>query len=269
MKMMNRTALLAVTVFLIALTAVADAKLCIGCSAELPDNATFCAGCMTPQPKAANLSGKQPKTVDLREQVMELFAFLDEYEGYFQQDIQYLNVLGKMPEVKTRFENAAARYKRLEPRLPEELTILAQVYAAKYQLFEGITGIMKNLRLDSGYKMAILKSSLVVMTLYNEVINGFRTPKTYGKAELAALKKQVGNIPKRTQKYTVTAKYLKLGETKVPGGEKVMVLGLQGKRAAVLYMGPSMDNNAVEGMVGLRELEKRTSWKRENEFFFE
>jgi len=33
-------------------------------------------------------------------------------------------------------------------------------------------------------------------------------------------------------------------------------------------MGPSMDNNPVEGMIGLRDLEKRTSWRRENEFFF-
>ncbi len=266
---MNRKIFLVLTLVLLV-TVTADAKLCIGCSAELPDNATFCAKCMTPQPKAAKLTGRPTQAkVDPREQVMELFAFLDEYEAYFQQDIQYLNVLGKMPEVKTKFENAAARYKRLEPRLPEELTILAQVYAAKYQLFEGITGVMKNLRLDSGYKMAILKSSLVVMSLYNQVIDGFRTPKTFDRAALDALKKQVGNIPKRTQKYTVTAKYLKLGETKVPGGEKVMVLGIQGKRAAVLYMGPSMDNNAVEGMVGLRDLEKRTSWKRENEFFFD
>lgn len=253
--------------FLMA-AASADAKLCIGCSTQLPDNANFCAGCMTPQPKAAKLAGPQAVARDQREVILDMFSFIDDFEASFH-DLQYLNVLGKMPEVKTRFNNAAVQYKRLEPRLPEELTILAQIYAAKFQLFEGITGVMKNLRIDSGYKAAILKSSLLVMALYNQVIDQFRTPKTYGPAELEKLKKQVGNIPKRTQKYLVTAKYLQLGEQKVPGGEKVMVLDIQGKKAMVLYMGPSMDNNAVEGTVSLRDLEKRTSWRRENAFFFE
>ncbi len=252
----------------VTLVPAVEAKQCIGCSAELPDNANFCAGCMTPQPKAARLAGPMAPSTDMREKVLDLFAFLDEFEAHFH-DLQYLNILGKMPEVKTRFNNAAAQYKRLENRLPEELTILAQVYAAKFQLFEGVTGIMKNLRLDSGYKAAILKSSMMVMSLYNHVIDGFRAPRKFGKAELEALKKQVGTIPKRTQKYAITAKFLKVGETKVPGGEKVMVLGIQGKRAAVLYMGPSMDNNPVEGMISLGELEKRTTWKRENVFFFD
>lgn len=251
------------------LVSSADAKLCIGCSVELPDNANFCAGCLTPQPKAAKLAGPQTsQPADLREQVLDLFSFLDEFEAHFH-DIQYLNVLGKMPDVKTRFQNAAARYKKLEPRLPEELTILAQLYAAKFQLFEGMTGIMKNLRLDGGYRAALVKSSMVVMHLYNQVIDTFRAPKTYDRAALEALKKRVANIPKRTQKYAVTGKYLQLGKQQVPGGEKVMVLGIQGKRAHILYMGPSMDNNPVEGMLSLRDLEKRTTWQRENVFFFD
>lgn len=261
----------AVYVFLLCFclfTMPVHAKLCIGCSAELPDNANFCSGCMTPQPKAAKLAGSQPVVHNQREALLELFAFIDEFEANFH-DVQYLNILGKMPEVRTRFNNAAGKYKRVEARLPEELTILAQVYAAKYQLFEGITGVMKNLRLDSGYKAAILKSSMLVMALYNRVIDQFRTPKTFGATELVELKKQVGNIPKRTQKYAVTSKYLSLGEQKVPGGEKIMVLDIQGKRAMILYMGPSIDNNPVEGMVSLRDLEKRTTWHRENVFFFD
>lgn len=268
-KIKQKVITLGIATAMTLLVSAADAKLCIGCSAELPDNANFCAGCMTPQPKVAKLAGPQAaQPADMREQVLELFAFLDEFEAHFH-DIQYLNVLGKMPDVKTRFQNAAARYKKLEPRLSEELTILAQLYAAKFQLFEGMTGIMKNLRLDGGYRAALIKSSMVVMYLYNQVIDTFRSPKNYDRAALEELKKRVANIPKRTQKYAVTAKYLQLGKQQVPGGEKVMVLGIQGKRAHVLYMGPSMDNNPVEGMLSLRDLEKRTTWQRENIFFFE
>jgi len=250
-----------------ALCPQVDAKLCIGCNAELPDNATFCAGCMTPQPKVAQLNAPAAKQINQREQVMQLFSFIDEYEGYFH-DMKYLNVLGKMPEVKTKFANAAGIYRQLEPGLPEELKILAQIYAAKYQLFEGMTGIMKNLRIDSGFKAAIIKSSMLVMALYNQVIDLFRADRHFGPPELDQLKAQVANIPKRTQKYNVTAKYLKLGDSKVPTGQQVMVLEVVGKRAHVMLMGPSMDNNPVEGPVSLRDLEKRTSWKKENINFY-
>lgn len=243
------------------------AKPCIGCSAVLPDNANFCAGCMTPQPRSVNLSATPAKPVDHREQVMQLFSFIDEFEGYFH-DLKYLNVLGKMPEVKTQFNNASGFYQQLEPRLPEELRILARVYAAKYQLFEGMTGVMKNLRIDSGFKAAILKSSMLVMALYNQVIDQFRSARSFGANELASLKAQLANIPKRTQKYEITAKYLKLGDEKVPRGNQVMVLEVSGNRAHVMLMGPSMDNNPVEGLVGLRDLAKRTGWKKENIEFF-
>jgi len=260
---MKMRCLLLALMLLGALCPQVDAKLCIGCNAQLPDNATFCAGCMTPQPKAVQLSAHQPGQINQREQLMQLFSFLDEYEGYFH-DMKYLNVLGKMPEVKTKFANAAGIYRQIEPRLPEQLKILAQIYAAKYQLFEGMTGVMKNLRIDSGFKAAIIKSSMLVMALYNQVIDQFRADRHFGPPEIDKLKAQVANIPKRTQKYNVTAKYLKLGDTKVPTGQQVMVLEVVGKRAHVMLMGPSMDNNPVEGPVSLRDLEKRTSWKKEN-----
>ncbi len=243
------------------------AKPCIGCSAELPDNATFCAECMTPQPKVTNLAAPTANAPSQRERVMQLFSFIDEYEGYFH-DLKYLNVLGKMPEVTTRFRNAVGFYRQLEPRLPEELRILAQIYAAKYQLFEGMTGVLKNLRLDGGFKAAIIKSSMLVMALYNQVINQFRDDRSYGPQELEKLKAQVANIPRRTQKYNVTSKYLKLGDEKVPSGQQVMVLEISGKRAHVMLMGPSMDNNPIEGMISLRDLEKRTSWQKENINYF-
>lgn len=260
---MKRCYLLIALLFLGAVCSQLEAKACIGCSAKLPDNANFCAACMTPQPKSVIVSAPSKKTVDYREQVMQLFSFVDEFEAYFH-DLKYLNVLGKMPEVKTQFNNATGFYRQLEPNLPEELRILARVYAAKYQLFEGMTGVMKNLRIDSGFRAAIVKSSMLVLALYNQVIDQFRNTRPFGASELERLKAQLANIPKRTQKYPITAKYLKLGDEKVPTGNQVMVLEISGNRAQVMLMGPSMDNNPVEGLVSLRDLAKRTTWKKEN-----
>lgn len=258
------------TVLILALSliiSVCDAKPCIGCSADLPDNANFCAGCMTPQPSQNLLSAQAPKSADPRERLLELFAFLDEFEGNFHE-LKYLNVLGKMPELKTRFQNAVTVYNRVETRLPEELKILGQLYAAKYQIFDGLVGLMKNLRVDSGFKAAILKSSLLTLTLQNRIINQFRAPMKYGPEQVELLKQQIEKVKNRTQKYTITSKYIELGKQKIPGGETLMVLELMGKNAAVMYMGPSMDNNPVEGVMSLRDLEKRTTWKRQNVEFY-
>jgi hypothetical protein len=260
--------LLAILILFVFATLVAvEAKQCIGCSEQLPDNANFCAMCMTPQPKAVNLSQTAAPKRDYREILLDTFAFIDEFEANFHE-MKYLNVLGKMPEIKTRFNNATMTYKRLESKLAEDHVILAQLYAAKFQLFEGLTGIMKNLRIDGGYKAAILKSSMVVLALYNQIIDQFREKVSFTGEKLEILKKQVANIARRTQKYTITGKYLQIGKEKIPGGEKIMVLEIVDKKALVLYMGPTMDNNPLEAMINLRDLEKRTTWKRENQLFY-
>lgn len=244
-----------------------EAKICIGCSSQIPDNANFCSNCFTPQPQAARI-GQNNKQNDAKEVILDMFSFIDNYEVYFHE-LKYLDILGKMPEVKTRFQNASIRYRNLEKKLPEECRLLANIYAAKYQLFDGITNVMKNLRIDSGYRDALLKSALVTMSYYNNIINQFRTSIVWTPQNIILLKKQMENVNDRVQKYQITAKYIKLDDTKIPCGGSIMVIKLIGKKAHIIYMGESMTNNAVEGTITLKELEKRTTWKRTNEFFFE
>lgn len=252
---------------LIGITSIAEAKICISCSAQIPDSVAYCSKCMTPQPQSATI-GQQNMQKEPREVILDMFGFLDKYEMYFH-DLQYLNILGKMPEIKTLFHNASIRYKNIEKMLPEECKILANIYAQKYQLFDGITNIMKNLRMDSGHSAAILKSALISISNYNKIIDEFREPRIWNNESIVILKKQIQNILDRTKKYQVTAKYLKVDETKVPNGESVMVLAIEGKKAYVMYMGPSMTNGPVEALIPLSNLEKRTTWKKANEFYFE
>ncbi len=263
----NKLAVLA-AFFLFGSIMNAEAKICIGCSTQIPDNANFCSKCLTPQPKAAVI-GNQSMQKEPKEVILDMFAFIDNYEVYFHE-MEYLNILGKMPEVKTMFQNASVRYKNIEKMLPEECRLLANIYAAKYQLFDGVTNIMKNLRLDSGYRDALLKSALLTMAYYNQIINQFRTPVTWDAQNIELLKKQMQNVNNRVQKYQVTSKYLKFDEeNKVPNGDSIMVLGIEGKKAHVMYMGPSMTNEAVQASFPLSTLEKRTTWKKTNEFFFQ
>ncbi len=268
-KQMSKNTLAAIAaLFILGSTISAEAKSCIGCSAQIPDNANFCSKCMTPQPKAATI-GQQRMQKEPREVILDMFAFIDNYEVYFHE-LEYLNILGKMPEIKTQFQNASVRYKNIEKMLPEECRLLANIYAAKFQLFDGITNVMKNLRLDSGYRNALLKSALLTMAYYNKIIDEFRSPRNWNQQNIELLKKQMENVNDRVQKYQVTSKYLKFDdENKVPNGESIMVLGISGNKAHVMYMGPSMTNDAVQGTFPLSTLEKRTTWKKANVFFFE
>lgn len=266
--MTKNTLSVAAAILILCSPITAEAKICFGCSTNIPDNATFCSKCMTPQPKAVTI-GNQNLQKEPREVVLDMFAFLDSYEAHFH-DLQYVNILGKMPEIKTLFQNASVRYRTVEKILPEECKLLANIYAAKYQLFDGITNVMKNIRIDSGYKAALLKSSLLVMSYYNKIIDTFRVPRVWSRENIELLKKQMQNVSDRTQKYQVTSSYLKMDhETKIPKGESIMVLGIEGKKAYVMYMGPSMTLNPVEAVFPLSTLEKRTTWKKSNVFFFE
>ena len=266
--MANKNKILFILCFLfLNINLTADAKICISCSNEIPDSSNFCQRCLTPQPQNA-LVGQNNNKKEPREVILEMFSFIDDYAIYFN-DLQYLNILGKMPELKTNFQNASIRYKNIEKFLPEECKILANIYAAKYQLFDGITNIMKNLRIDSGYRTAIGKSALLSISYYNKIIDQFRTPRIWDSVNISILKEQIKNVQQRIQKYQVTAKYIKLGETKVKQGENIMVVSINGNKALVMYMGPSATIDAVQGKISLKVLEKRTTWVKNNEFFFE
>lgn len=206
--------------------------------------------------------------MDYREKLLQLFSFVDEFEKTFKE-MKYLNIFGRLPEVKIKFEKAAKIVRQFESSFTPEQKILAKLYGAKYNLFVGMGSVMKNLRIDSGFRAAILRSGFVVLTLYNQIIDKFRTPRNFSKEDLDQLNWHVANISRRTQKYSIRAKYLQLDGNKIPTGEKVMVLQIKDKRALVLYMGPTMNNQQIEGWVSLRDLKKRTTWKKENSFFFQ
>ena len=265
---MSKRLLISVLGLFLLGTLSADAKICIGCSSDIPDTANFCSICLTPQPMAVTL-GQQNRQKEPREVVLDMFAFIDQYQAVFN-DMQYLNILGKMPEIKTKFQNASVRYRNIEKMLPEECKLLANIYAAKYQLIDGVTSVMKNLRIDSGYRNALLKSALMVMSYYNDIIAQFRVPRVWDKANIEQLKKQIKNVSDRTKKYQVTSEYLKMDETKVRTGENIMVMTIgKDKKAFVMYMGPSMTHEPVTATIPLSTLAKRTTWKKENAVFFE
>jgi hypothetical protein len=219
-------------------------------------------------PAAARKQINPSAFADNRERLLHTFAFLDDFEAYFT-DVKYLNILGKLPELKIKFKKAVAYIKSFQHLLTPAQRILTEIYVAKYNLFEGLGNIMKNMRLDSGYKSALMRSGLAALSLYNKIIDQFREPVSFTGQALQNLQNQVRIIPKRLQKYRITSKYLKLGGEKIPGGNSVMVLDIINNKALVLFMGPTLTNRQIEGPISLRDLEKRTTWEKANQIFYE
>jgi hypothetical protein len=211
---------------------------------------------------------KDRRPANDRERILQLFAFLDEFELLFQ-DIKFLNVIARLPRLKNSYRRAMNLLKRIQHRLTPDLKILVQIYAAKYKLFIGLGNIFKDMRIDSGYRNALIRSGLAALSLYNQVIDRFRESEGFDEDQYSQLKSLVKTIPKRLQKYSVTSKYLLLDNEKIPGGQQIMVLEIQENRAMVLFMGPTLTNHQIEGWLSLRELEKRTTWEKMNRIFFE
>ncbi|GEM_PF-4204102 len=199
--------------------------------------------------------------------IVELFSCVDEYEFHFRE-MKYLNVLGKLPELKIKFSRAQNIYRRYEARMNEQLKIMGSLYFSRYQLFTGLGEVLKNLRLDSGFRAALMRSGTVVLNNYSELLEYLKTSPVLKTQELNDLKLKIANVSRRNQKYKITSKYFELDDNKIPAGEQLMVLEIKGNRALVLYMGPTMTNSQIEGWVNLRDLEKRTSWVNSNKDFY-
>lgn len=204
---------------------------------------------------------------DYREQILQLFQFVDEFELSFRE-MKYLNIVGRLPEAKLKFQQVFNYLQKIKPTMEADQKILASLYIAKFELLEGLTKVMNNLKIDSGFRAALIRSGFYVAAMYNQLIDGFRKPVSFKGADLIKLKSQVNNIARKTQKYEITSKYLKISGNKIPKGEKIMVLEVKGNKALVLYMGPTMNNRQIEGWVSLSSLRKRTFWKRGNRDFY-
>jgi len=202
-----------------------------------------------------------------RNLILELFACVDQYEAVFRE-MKYLNVLGKLPELKIKFQQAEKLFRRNEAKMNEELKILGSLYFAKYQILSGLGDILKDMRIDSGYRAALVRSGSAVLNNYNNLIDRLKVSKGLTENELGEFKLQMANITRRNQKYSITSKYLQLAGEKIPGGEKIIVLEIKDKKALVLYMGPTPSNQQIEDWISLRDLEKRSTWTRSNADFY-
>ncbi len=233
---------------------------CGKCGYNASDEATFCSKCGSKivQQKWLPLTHENQLN---RSNIFALFDPIDEFERAFLTN-KYLNILGKFPELKIKYTNNLKLYRSISSKLPQEIVILEKIYATKFLIFEGVVRIMKNLRINKGYKEALIKGAKYMLELYNRSIRTIKEKIDFSESDLEALKKQLKNTAARSRKFYVTSKYLKLSGFQIGKGEKLMVLGIEKNKALVLHMGATNINICIEGLLGVRDLIKRTSFEK-------
>ena len=264
-------------VFIFALVgSTAQAKPCLHCRTELPERARFCLTCgqacqqlqpeLIPSSKhsLAPLKRLSPKA---KETLLVLFSPVDDFGRIVNTGV-YSNIVGGFPEFKITFGNGYGQYQRVRSRLPEELQILGDTFVRKAKILSEIVGFLRSMRMDSSYKDALVLYYGYVLTLNNAVIQKIRESGPFSAQDLVDLRRRVANIENRTQRYEVTAKFLKIGKETVKKGSVLVVFEVKGKHALVLNMGETASGQPIEGWVSLEALKNRTTWTSNSESYF-
>ncbi|MFZ2960269.1 MAG: zinc ribbon domain-containing protein [Candidatus Ozemobacteraceae bacterium] len=259
----NSTAFLCIFLVFLCVCSVSFAKICGQCKQEIPDKAKFCASCGHHQS-----SGSQNKTnPNAKEAIFNLFSPVDVFEKTILKGV-FTNIVGGFPEFKSVCTGRIRQFTQAHDRLPEELQILGQMYIEKARAFDAIVTALKNLRLDSTYRAALLRYYGFIVALYDQAIQTLRNPEPFTPEVGKRLKALVKNIEGKIRKHEVTAKYLKIGKTTVNKGTPFAVLEIQKGRAQVLILCETPGDEPLMGWESLSSLRERTTWSTESESFF-
>ena len=277
--------LLLLVLFLLIFGHTCFAKFCTNCGTQLAEAARFCSSCgaqlaSTATPNIPNTPNTfkplpqrklkivaNPQSQVNREKFIELFKPSKDYEKLINTG-KFMNIVGTYPEYKMKFAAIQKGFTRVKNRLPEDLQVLGKLYLTKFLAYDVQVKLMKNLRMDKGFKEALLYSGKEQLLNINQVIDRIELGNTFSPAEMRDIHAQIQNVNNRGKKYRVTSKYLKLGMFNIKKNEAIMVLDIIKNKARVLYLGVPTINTFIQGIVSLRALEKRTTWQRENKIYF-
>ncbi|NLM16579.1 MAG: zinc ribbon domain-containing protein [Candidatus Riflebacteria bacterium] len=267
---MNKKILLVLFIF-ITLTSVSYAKSCIACGMQIPDTANFCGICGVAQPKLDLPGVSRTQTSSFTEQILKEFAFLDDFERHIHNHNNF-GILGEMPNIRTQFNNVAAFLRTKESVLTPEAKLLIKAYAAKYQIYESMNHLGKDLRSDVVFKNAMKLYNVLALSYYNEIIEYYRQNSFHQSPDfLQKVQSLFKSIETRLKQHKITSKFIKFQDIKIPQGSNFVVTGISkdGKTAELLYLGGHpAEVTAIIGSSNLKSLYRRSTFTPEDAFYF-
>ncbi len=271
---------------ILASTLPAYAAFCTKCGTNLPNEANFCPSCGTavsgafqsaePETNAKSstiiTSPANNDSVDSRlaadNASLSDYHFINRIEAYLTESTSNV-ALRQCQELKRQ---NAARIQRMEDEYMNYSIYRRKIHdlhMLKLQALENYLEARKEA--DRGTEVARAKAKmskeLFVIDKMNDAIDmllsGGNTLSNVNKVE--DLEKRV---KKTTANYVVTSSYLTLGNYRVKRNEPIWIEDVSGASARVHHMGIGAGDEPAIGYVSIYDLEKRTNWTSDGDFFY-
>jgi hypothetical protein len=257
------------------------AAYCSNCGKNLPKEANFCSNCgkaaagvfQAVEPEKAS----SPSITDAYSSIPVIKSDIEALEDY-----HFINRIEEYLTLST--SNVALRHcQELKRQNAEKMQIMERdymnysIYRRKmHDLHMGKLQAMENyldarIDVDKGVDVARAKAymdkELFIIDKINEaldmLISGGNTLSNINKVENFEKR-----IKKTTANYVVTSSYLTLGNVRVKRDEPIWIEDVSGASARVHHMGQSLGDEPVVGNVSIYDLEKRSNWTSDSDFFY-
>ena len=260
------------------------AAFCIKCGGSLPNEANFCPKCGTavsgafqsaePENNTTSNSNAVQDTSYIDSKIAEDNASLSDYhfinriEAYINESTSNV-ALRQCQELKRQ---NAAKIQRMENEYMNYSIYRRKIHDLHIRKLQALENYLEARKeADRGSDVARAKAQmskeLFIIDKMNDAIDLLLT----GGNTLSNINK-VEDIEKRVKKttanYVVTSSYLTLGNVRVRRNEPIWIEDVSGASAKVHHMGVGVSDEPAVGNVSIYDLEKRTNWTSDGDFFY-
>ncbi len=272
------------------------AAFCINCGKNLPSGANFCPNCgtassesfQTAEPESvtgsiSNSTSSSINTIDntnynnsisidsriaADNKALADYHFINKIEESMTQSTSNV-ALRQCQELKRQ---NAAKLQQMENEYMNYSIYRRKIHdlhLRKLQALENYLAARKDFdrSVDTARARAKMNKELFVVDKMNEAIDmlltGGNTLSNINKVE--DLEKRV---KKTTANYVVTSSYLTLGNIRIRRNEPIWIEDVSGANAKVHHMGVGVSDEPASGYVSIYDLEKRTNWVSDADFYY-
>ena len=258
------------------------AEFCANCGKNLPSEANFCPNCgrqasgafQAAEPEGVSILDSKEyvsssdSKLDADNMALADYHFINRIEEYLTESTSNV-ALRQCQELKRQ---NATKLQKMENDYMNYSIYRRKIHDLHMNKLQALENYLEARREadrsgDTAQAKAKMNKELFVIDKMNEAIDTLLT----GGNTLTNINK-VENIEKRVKKttanYIVTSSYLTLGNVRVRRNEPIWIEDVSGASAKVHHMGASVSGEPAVGYVSIYDLEKRTNWTADSDFFY-
>ena len=268
------------------------AAFCVNCGTNLPSDANFCFSCGKPVSGAFETAEPVKKTdtaTILKEKVIsEDKSILSHYESGVAKDNESLADYNFINRIEAYFTEStsnvafrqcqelkrqnAANIQRMENEYMSYSIYRRKIHDLHMEKLQILENYLEARReADRGNETARAKAKMNKELFKLDKINDAIDMLLTGGNTLTNINK-IEDLQKRVKKttadYVVTSSYLTLGNVRVRRNEPIWIEDVSGASARVHHMGTGAGDEPAVGYVSIYDLEKRTNWTSDGDFFY-